>query len=137
MTVAIHLKIVGVLLIILALFHVTFPNRFAWKQEFVDLSLFNRQMAYVHCGFIGLMVLMQGILALFFTDLLLERTALAKPVLAGVAVFWFARLLVQFFVYSPALWRGDRFNTAMHVVFSVLWTYFTVVFAWAFALQLH
>jgi len=92
-------------------------------------------MVYVHCGFIGLMVLMQGILALFFTRQLVDSSALAKPVLAGIALFWLARLFVQLFVYSPELWRGNRFNTVVHLLFSMLWIYLAIVFAWGFVRQ--
>ena len=34
------------------------------------------------------------------------------------------RWLIQFFVYDRRLWKGNRFNTTMHVVFASLWTYF-------------
>ena len=36
---------------------------------------------------------------------------------------------MQWFFYSPAIWRGHRFNTVMHGVFSVAWVYVTAVFA--------
>ena len=44
----IHLKIIGVLLMSLALVHVIFPRYFHWKEELKDLSLMNRQMMKVH-----------------------------------------------------------------------------------------
>ena len=34
----------------------------------------------------------------------------------------------QWFFYSPAVWRGDRFKTIMHGVFSVTWVYVSAVF---------
>jgi hypothetical protein len=38
-------------------------------------------------------------------------------------------MLVQWFYYSPAVWRGNRFNTTMHCVFSAAWVYMTTTFA--------
>lgn len=43
-------------------------------------------------------------------------------------MFWALRLFTQFFVYSPKLWRGKRFETVVHIAFSMLWTYATGLF---------
>ena len=83
-------------------------------------------------GFIVLILVLFATLLLTCTDaLLVPGDVLARAVLAGLTIFWFLRLLTQWFVYDSALWRGHRFNTAMHVIFSCLWSYFTVVFAGA------
>ena len=59
-------------------------------------------------------------------------TLLGALVLAGLTVFWGIRLLMQWFVYDSKLWRGQRFETWMHVIFSGVWLYFTAVYAVAF-----
>jgi hypothetical protein len=124
-----HLKAAGVLLILLALLHVVFPKHFHWREELARLSLLNRQVMVVHTFFIGLIVFLMGLLCLT-SSAGLAGTPLGKRVALGLAVFWLVRLLVQFFGYSSELWRGKRFETAVHVVFSALWTYLTAVFAW-------
>jgi hypothetical protein len=55
-------------------------------------------------------------------------------VLTGFLVFWLSRLAIQLFVYDPAIWRGRRFYTLMHVAFSIFWTY--VVLTYGEALRL-
>jgi len=127
-----HLKLAGLLLILLGLSHVFFAQRFGWKEELERLSLLNRQIFYVHAFFIALIVVLFGALALFYTDTLIEKTALARVVLGGILIFWICRLWIQFFGYDTSLWKGDRFNTVVHVLFSLLWTYFIGVFCWAF-----
>lgn len=37
-------------------------------------------------------------------------------------------MVMQWFYYSPAVWRGNRFNTAVHSVFSSVWVYMTTTF---------
>ena len=54
--------------------------------------------------------------------------------LTGLVVFWLARLVFQLFVYDPAIWRGRRFYTFMHVVFSIFWIY--VVLTYGAALRM-
>lgn len=38
-------------------------------------------------------------------------------------------MVMQWGFYSPAIWRGHRFNTAMHYLFSAIWIYVSTVFA--------
>ncbi len=122
-----HLKIIGWLLIALALIHVVFPNYFDWKKELAKLSLVNREMMYVHTFFIAIVVLLMGILCVTSSRELMTTT-LGQRIALGFGIFWFLRLLIQFFGYSSKLWQGNTFETCVHVVFTLLWTYFTIVF---------
>lgn len=122
-----HLKVSGCLLIVLALIHIIFPARFNWKKELLSLSLINRQVMYVHTFFIALTVLLMGILCLTSSQEL-TATVFGKRITLGLAIFWTIRLLIQFFGYSSTLWKGKTFETTVHIVFSALWIYFSVVF---------
>lgn len=122
-----HLYIIGTLLIILALIHVFFPKYFQWKEELSSLSLINRQMLYVHSFFIAFIVFLMGLLCLTSSDELLS-TLLGKRISLGLGVFWTVRLIVQFFGYSSRTWKGNSFRTVVHILFSILWTYLSVVF---------
>ncbi len=123
MALEINLKIVGALLIALGIAHGTFGKRFEWKADLAKLSLLNRQMFLVHCFFIALTLVLMGGVTLFYTDALLQPAPLSRVVLAAVVIFWLCRLFIQFFVYDSLLWRGNKFNTWMHVLFSFFWTY--------------
>ena len=122
-----NLKIVSILLIILALIHAIFPKYFKWKSELHSLSTINRQLMYVHSFFIAFVVLLMGLLCLTSANELIETT-LGRRICLGIGIFWIARLLIQFFVYSSKTWKGKRFETTVHVVFSMMWVYFSVVF---------
>jgi hypothetical protein len=126
-----HLRLAGALQIALALFHLAFPRRFGWKAELARLSPLNRQMFLVHTFFVCLVLVLIGSLSLGAPSALLEPTRLARLALAGFALFWAIRLVFQWTVYGSALWKGNRFNTAMHWAFTVLWIYLTWVYAWA------
>jgi uncharacterized membrane protein len=122
-----QLNITGWLMIVLAIIHVVFPKRFDWKKECGSLSLINRQMMYIHTFFIALVVFLMGALCVSSADDLVN-TSLGQKVCLGLFVFWGARLVIQFFGYSPELWRGKRFETIVHILFSLLWIYFSLVF---------
>jgi hypothetical protein len=134
-TLELALRLAGALQIALAAMHVVFPNRFDWKEELARLSLLNRQMFLVHTVFICVVLVLVGSLSLLAPHALLEPTPLSRLVLGGIAAFWGLRLVVQLFVYDTRLWRGNRFNTLVHVVFCVLWAYLVAVYAGAFLRQ--
>jgi len=125
----IHYKIIGVLLMALAVVHVIFPKYFKWKEELKSLSLINRQMMTVHTFFIALVVFLMGLLCLTSTTDLIE-TKLGKTISLGLGIFWSTRLFIQFFGYSTELWKGKTFETIVHILFSLVWTYLSVVFLW-------
>lgn len=122
-----YLKIAGWLLIALALFHIVIPGKFKWKEELAPLSLFNRQVMYVHTFFIAFVVFLMGVLCINSSADIIT-TPLGQKVALGLAVFWGLRLFFQFFVYSANLWKGKREETIAHVMFSILWVYLSLVF---------
>ena len=123
----IHFKIIGVLLIALALAHISFPKYFNWDKELKSLSLINRQMMIVHTFFIALTIFLIGLLCLTSSNELIG-TNLGKKIALGIGIFWTIRLFIQFFGYSTELWKGKKFETFMHIIFSLLWTYFSIIF---------
>jgi hypothetical protein len=122
-----HLKITGMLLIILALIHISFPKYFNWKQELSSLSIINRQLMYVHSFFLAFVVLLIGLLCLTSADELIETT-LGKKISLGLGIFWTTRFFIQFFGYSAKTWKGKTFETTVHVLFAVLWAYLSTLF---------
>ncbi len=123
----IHLQVIGVLLISLALIHIFFPKYFNWDKELKSLSLINRQMMTVHTFFVAFTVFLMGLLCLTSSNELIE-TNLGKKISLGFGIFWTVRLFIQFFGYSTDLWKGKAFETAMHIIFSLLWIYLSAVF---------
>lgn len=123
-----HLRLVGLSLLILAFAHLDFSKRFRWREELARISLLNRQIFYVHSFFICLVLVQMGLLCLLAPQTLLEHTALGLYVAFAFTSFWLIRLWSQWFVYDWRLWSGKRFETSMHVAFTLLWSYYVAVF---------
>ncbi len=128
-TLLMHLRIVGLVMAWLVAVNLIVPARFHWREEMARLSLMNRQIFQVHSIFLVLTLALISALLLTSADTLLEPTRLSRAVLAGLTIFWGLRMLMQWFFYSPELWRGHPFNTVAHGVFSMIWIYVTGVFA--------
>jgi len=123
----IHYKIIGLLLMLLALIHAIFPKYFHWKEELQHLSLMNRQMMQVHTFFIALVVFMIGLLC-YTSSAELLNTNLGKKICLGLGIFWLIRLFFQLFGYSSNLWKGKKFETTVHILFIGFWLYMSVIF---------
>jgi hypothetical protein len=128
MTLSLHLRIVGILLVLLGLSHAFFNRYFGWEQELAAVSLLTRRVFFVHSFFIALGVVLVGAVSFLCADALLRPAALNRALLAAMATFWLCRLLAQFFAYDSAIWRGDRFRTSTHVAFVLLWCYVTAIY---------
>jgi len=122
-----HLKIIGIFLIILSLLHFSFPKYFNWKLELSSLSIMNRQLMYVHSFFIAFVVFLMGLLCLTSSNELVN-TVFGKRISLGLGIFWAVRLCVQFFGYSSKLWKGKSFETTVHILFSIFWIYLSAIF---------
>lgn len=128
-TLLVHLRIVGLVMVWLVAVNVYVPRRYRWREEMARLSLLNRQIFQAHNVFLVLTLALLALLLLISGDTLLEPTRLSRALLFGLTLFWALRMLMQWWFYSPAIWRGHRFNTVMHYVFSAVWVYTTAVFA--------
>ena len=129
----IQFKIIGTLLLLLAMVHLVFPKYFNWKKELSSLGLANRQLMYVHTFFIALVLLLMGLLCLTSSADLLN-TSLGKRVSLLLGLFWSIRLYFQFFGFSSKLWRGKLFETTVHILSAVFWLYLSAAFILAYFL---
>jgi hypothetical protein len=84
-------------------------------------------MMRVHTFFIALVLVLMGVLTLTSSHDLVT-TPLGQRICLGIGIFWTFRLFIQFFGYSSALWKGKRFETIVHILFTVLWTYLSGIF---------
>lgn len=80
-----------------------------------------------HTFFIAFTVFLMGVLCLTSAKDIVE-TNLGKSISLGLGIFWSIRLFFQFFVYSKQLWKGKKFETFIHILFSIFWAYFSIIF---------
>lgn len=123
-----YLRIAGLSMLVLAFAHIPMTRYFRWREDAARMTPLNCQVFHVHCFFVCLTVALMGALALVWPAELLAPSPLARLVSGGIALFWLARLVVQFFIYDRAHWQGKRLETLAHILFSLLWLYYIAVF---------
>jgi hypothetical protein len=76
------------------------PRVLDWRANLAALQPFLRRLFWVYGCFIVLVIISFGVLTLFHTDELASGASLPRSVCAMIAIFWLARLGVQFFVFD-------------------------------------
>ena len=76
------------------------PRVLDWRANLAALHPFLRRLFWVYGSFIVLVIISFGVITLFHADELASGAPLPRSVCAVIAIFWLARLGVQFFVFD-------------------------------------
>jgi hypothetical protein len=76
------------------------PRVLDWQTSLAALHPFLRRLFWVYGCFIVLVIISFGVLSLLHANELANGAALSRSVCAMIAIFWLARLGVQFFVFD-------------------------------------
>ena len=112
------------------------PRVLDWRTNFATLHPFLRRLFWVYGGFIALMIISFGALTLFKADELSSAAPLARSVCAMIAIFWLARLAVQFFVFDARPFLTTTFRRVGYHGLTLLFTALVFIYG-SVALNLH
>ena len=88
----------------LALASLAIPRILRWREETAKLRPLTRQVFWTYAAYIFSFHVAFGLLSALAPDWLLDRTPLARAVAGFIAVYWGARLALQFFCFD----RSER-----------------------------
>ena len=123
------LRVAGTGLILLAALHIPISRHLKWREEGARMSPMSASVFRVHTFFICFVLVIMGLPAVVVPRIYLIPTEAGAWITWLYALFWAVRLYVQWFVYPAVLWRGKPFETAMHVLFTIIWVALTALFA--------
>lgn len=110
----------------------TVPKALNWRDNLRPLPLLLRQMFWVYGFFIVLMIVCFGVITLANTEALAKgEHPLARWVCGTITLFWFFRLLVQFFAFDPKPFLTTTFYRIGYHSLTVVFIYLTAVYALA------
>ena len=104
------------------------PRALDWRRNLALLHPFLRRLFWVYGAFIVLTIISFGLLALLFAPRLTSGDSLGRAVAAVIAVFWFARLGVQLFVFDARPFLTNFFYKAGYHALTLVFILFVVVF---------
>lgn len=115
------LSLAGVGQLLLCAAALAIPKVLDWKNDFRRLQPLTRRVFWVYAGYIWFTILSIGLGSTFAAGLLVEDSGLATAVCVYVALFWGARLVIQFACFGRSVYPR---TPALHVVEFTLITLF-------------
>lgn len=112
------------------------PRLLDWRANLAALHPFLRRLFWVYGVFIVLVIISFGTLTLVRADDLASATPLAHSVCAMIAIFWLARLGVQFFVFDARPFLTTTFRRVGYHGLTLLFAALVFIYGCA-ALNLH
>ena len=112
------------------------PRVLDWRRNLAALDPFLRRLFWVYGCFIVLVIISFGALSVLNADALASGDPLARPLCAVIAIFWLARLAVQFFVFDARPFLTTTFLRVGYHGLTLLFTALVIIYGCA-ALNLH
>lgn len=126
----------GVLHFVILIASALTPRVLDWRTNLAALHPFLRRLFWVYGCFIVLVIISFGMLTLLRADELASTNPLARAVCAMIAIFWLARLAVQFLVFDARPFLTTAFRRAGYHGLAFLFSALVFIYGWA-ALNLH
>jgi hypothetical protein len=112
------------------------PRVLDWRANLASLNSFLRRLFWVYGFFIVLVIVSFGVLTLAHANELASGARLARAVCAMIAIFWLARLAVQFFVFDARAFLTTTFLRLGYHGLTLLFAALVFIYG-SVALNLH
>jgi hypothetical protein len=124
------LRIAGVLHFCILIASGLVPVVLDWRATLAALNPFLRRLFWVYGGFVVLMIVGLGTLTLLNARAMAEGEPVARTLAGFTALFWLARLGVQFFVFDARAYLTNWFLKSGYHGLTLVFTYFVVIYGW-------
>lgn len=125
------LKLAGLAQLVLVAGSVAIPKCLDWKGGLAGLKTLLRQMFWTYAVYISVMHLFFGIVSLFAAEELLSGGMVTTSLCVLMFVWWFARIMIQFFYFDKSEVPETTFNKLAEVALVLLFIYLSGVYGWA------
>jgi hypothetical protein len=86
----------GIAQLVLVAASLSIPRWLGWNEDLAKLRTLTRQVFWTYAGYNLATNLSFGLLSTFWPELLLDRSPLASAVCIFIALYWGARIVIQF-----------------------------------------
>jgi len=130
------LLLAGLLQMLLFVMSFIIPRCLEWGKPLMHLPLLMRQVFWTYAGYILMMHLFFGVLSFFGSQLLLDGTPQAAILCGLMGMWWFTRIILQFFCFDRKGIPQTRFNILAEGLLIAMFLFLTVVYITAVYINL-
>ncbi len=124
------LKLAGLGQLVLVLASIAIPRCLDWKGGLAGLIPLLRQMFWTYAVYITLMHVFFGVVSLFATEELLDGGFISTALCGLMFIWWFARILIQFFFFDRTSVPETKFNRLAEAGLVLLFVFLSAVYGW-------
>jgi len=117
--------------LILVIGSLAIPKVLNWAEDTAKLRPLTRQVFWTYAGYIWVTNLSFALVSLFSAASLIDQSFLAAAVTAYIAVYWLARLIIQFTWFERSNAPQGIQYTIAEVLLVGLFIGLTIVYGWA------
>lgn len=125
------IQIAGILQFGILIASALVPGVLNWREELKKLSPMTRHLVWVHGVFIVLTIIALATVSVVNAHALATGQMLARSVCAFIAIFWGARLVLQFALFDPKPYLTTRVLTVGFHALTVVFAFLTATFGYA------
>lgn len=117
--------------LVLAAGSLALPRTLRWSDDTAKLRPLTRQVFWTYAAYIWVTNICFGVVSTFAPEWLLDRSPLSRAVTGYIAVYWGARVLVQFFYFDRSAAPPGAFYQLAEVALVGLFIFLTAVYGYA------
>ncbi len=122
----------GIAHIFLTMGSLVIPRVLNWKKDLAHLKPLLRQMFWTYAGYILVINFSFGLVSILGADDLLNQSFLAKSITLFIALYWLARVVIQFVYFDKTDAPKGLLFTLGEIALVSLFVLFTLVYFAAF-----
>jgi len=131
------LRLAGILHFCILIASALVPRVLDWRSNLATLNVFLRRLFWVYGVFVVLMIIGLGTLTLLNAQAMAAGDPVARTLAGFIAIFWLARLAVQFFVFDAGAYLTNWLLKIGYHCLTPVFTYFVVIYTWAALAPAH
>ncbi len=107
------------------------PHVFDWRTNLARLDPFLRRLFWVYGIFIVIVIIAFGTLTLMHAPAMAAGEPVARSLCGFIALFWAARLLVQWFVFDARSFLTNWWLRLGYHALTPVFLYLVAIYGWA------
>lgn len=130
-TLELLIVIAGVLHLGILIASALVPRVLDWKRELAKLAPLSRHLVWTHGAFIVVVIIGFAAVSIINASVLAGGGMLARSVCGFIALFWFARLVIQLFFFDASPYLTKAYLKVGFHGLTLVFAYFSAVYGWA------
>jgi hypothetical protein len=124
------LQLAGLLQLSILIASASVPRALNWRANLAQLHPFLRRLFWVYGSFIVYVIIVFAVLTLLHANAMAAGEPLARSLCFVIAIFWAARLIVQFAVFDARPFLTNWFYRLGYHGLSVIFAVLVVIYGW-------